>query len=179
MARLFLPVGTRDHGRGPKDAPVTLVEYGDFECSFCGRAYPVLKKIEDRMGPRLRIVYRHFPLATIHPHAETAALAAEAAGAQGKFWEMHDLLFQNQGALEEEDLLEYAQGLALDLAEFAEVLSTGRFLPRIREDFMSGVRSGVNGTPTLFINGEIHAGSTTFPEVLQALEHATGARSSR
>jgi protein-disulfide isomerase len=154
------------------DAPVTLVEYGDFECPHCGRAHYILNEVEDEMGPELRIVYRHFPLTTIHPHAEAAALAAEAAGAQEKFWEMHDLLFVNQDALEEEDLWQYARALDLDLTKFDEDMSTRKYLPRIKEDFMSGVRSGVNGTPTFFINGVRHEGSFEYPVLVAALKQA-------
>src|SRR5580765_3448668 len=108
VARLTMPVGTRDHAQGPADAPVTLVEYGDYECPHCGRAHPIVKEVQRRLGSKLRFVFRHFPLKEIHPHAEHAAEAAEAAGAQGKFWEMHDRLFERQFALEDSSVLEYA-----------------------------------------------------------------------
>ena len=173
--KLALPVGQRDHVRGPGSAPLTLVEYGDFECPHCGRAYDVVKALEEDLGPQLRVVFRHFPLATIHPYAETAAQAAEAAGEQGKFWEMHDILFENQEALAAENLLEYAQALALDRTEFEEALRNGRHLPRVKEDFMSGVRSGVNGTPGFFVNGQRHDGSYEYPELLRALRKAATA----
>ena len=172
MAKLTLPVGKREHIRGTMDAPVTLVEYGDFECPHCGRAHFILKEVEEEMGSQLRLVFRHFPLSTIHPHAEVAALAAEAAGAQEKFWEMHDLLFENQDALEEEDLRQYAQALDLDLTTFEQDMNSAKSLHHIKEDLMSGVRSGVNGTPTFFINGVRHEGSFEIPVLVPALQQA-------
>src|SRR6185369_10409960 len=176
MSKLILPVGKRDHVRGPKDAPVTLVEYGDFECPFCGEAYGDLKEIEAEMGPRLRFVFRNFPIASAHPHAEAAALSAEAAAAQGRFWQMHDRLFENQDALEVENLVEYAGSIGLDVRRFIDDLKAGRFLSKVKEDFMSGVRSGVSGTPGFFINGAKYEGSTTVSELLSALEHAAAAK---
>jgi protein-disulfide isomerase len=149
----------RDHIRGPLTAPVTLVEYGDFECPHCGAAHAVLGDLLDEMGDQFRLVFRNFPLTQVHPRAERAAEAAEAAGAQGRFWEMHDALFENQEALDDESLLSYAQDLDLDLVAFERDLVGGVYTPRVREDFMSGVRSGVNGTPTFFINGQRHNGA--------------------
>lgn len=153
-AQLVVPVSERDHIAGSLDAPVVLVEYGDFECPHCGRAYPIVKGAKRALGDELAVVYRHFPLAEIHPHATLAAEAAEAAGAQGAFWEMHDILFGHQNALEPENLLAYADMLGLDRAQFAREVDTGVHSAKVREDFRSGVRSGVNGTPTFFINGE-------------------------
>jgi len=157
--RLVLPVGPRDHIRGSHDAPVTLVEYGDYECPFCAQAHFVTVELLREMGGEMRFVFRNFPLTTMHPHAEVAAEAAEAAGAQHKFWEMHDTLYENQQALEPEDLAQYAVGIGLDLALFTNALAIHAYHERIREDFMSGVRSGVNGTPAFFINGVRHDGS--------------------
>ena len=171
-ATLTLPVGKRDHIQGPVDAPVTLVEYGDYECPHCGRAYPIIKAIQRRMGARLRFVYRNFPLRESHPHAQQAAEAAEAAGAQGKFWEMHDRLFDRQFALDGEYLIEYAGDLGLDVARFRKELGSGVYEPRVREDFRSGVTSGVNGTPTFFINGVRYDDSSEFEPLLAALEEA-------
>ena len=176
-AELTLPVGKRDHIQGPVDAAVTLVEYGDYECPHCGRAYPIVKAIRQRMGPKLRFVYRNFPLRESHPHAQQAAEAAEAAGAQGKFWEMHARLFERQFALDGEYLIEYAGDLGLDVARFRKELSSGAYAARVREDFRSGVTSGVNGTPTFFINGVRHDGSWEFEALLAALEEATVATS--
>lgn len=152
--RLTTPVGVRDHMAGTQGAPVTLVEYGDFECSSCGRAHPVVRSIQRELGESLRFVYRHFPRTRAHPHAQHAAEAAEAAGAQGRFWEMHDLLYEHQQSLEDGDLLKYGDALGLDVDRLAAELAAGTNYRRVRDDFMSGVRSGVNGTPTFFINGE-------------------------
>ena len=150
---LLPPLGDRDHALGPADAPVTLVEYGDYECPYCGMAYPIVASILERMGDSIRFAFRHFPLTQLHPHAQHAAEMAEAAGARGKFWDMHDLLYQNQAALEDEDLISYAAGLGIPPDWAAQALATHTFAGKVREDFMSGVRSGVNGTPTFFING--------------------------
>lgn len=170
--RLTPAVSERDHQHGPADAPVTLVEYGDYECPYCGMAYPIVAAVQRRMGDRLRFVFRNFPIATSHPHATHAAEAAEAAGAQGQFWKMHDLLYENQDALDDASLRRHAESLGLDLARFDRDLSEHRFADRVREDFMSGVRSGVNGTPTFFINGERHDGSWEEGPLLAALKHA-------
>src|ERR1700681_1249552 len=148
MTTLKIPIRPEDHIQGDADAPCTLVEYGDFECPHCGRAYPIVKAVQRLMGPRLCFVYRHFPLTQVHPHAESAAETAEAAGAQGKFWEMHDLLFERQDALEDEQLIEYADALGLDAARVAAELAAHAHRARVRGDFMGGVKSGVNGTPT-------------------------------
>jgi formate-nitrite transporter family protein len=158
-SRLTPPVSERDHVAGPDDAPVTLVEYGDYECPYCGMAYPIVKAVQRALGSRLRLVFRNFPLAEIHPHARHAAQAAEAAAAQGKFWEMHDMLFEHQQALEDADLVRYAEILELDTDQIARELEAGTYAKRVRDDFRSGVRSGVNGTPTFFVNGERYEGS--------------------
>jgi protein-disulfide isomerase len=153
------PVSALDHIAGPDDAPVTLVEYGDFECPYCGMAHPIVQAAQRELGSQLRFVFRHFPLAEAHPHARLAAQAAEAAGAQGRFWEMHDMLFEHQDALEVEDLVGYAKSLGLDTAKFARDLESGKYAKKPRDDFRSGVRSGVNGTPTFFVNGIRYNGS--------------------
>jgi protein-disulfide isomerase len=153
------PVSADDHATGPDDAPITLVEYGDYECPYCGMAHPIVKRAQGELGSQLRFVFRHFPLAEIHPHARLAAQAAEAAGAQGKFWEMHDTLFEHQDALEVQDLVGYAESLELDTVKFVRDLETGTYANRVRDDFRSGVKSGVNGTPTFFMNGARYDGS--------------------
>jgi protein-disulfide isomerase len=135
-----------------------LCEYGDYECPFCGEAHLLLQRLLPQTAGRVALAYRNFPLSTVHPHAQAAAEAAEAAGAQGRFWEMHDVLFENQNALDPDALLEYAGALRLDVERFANDLISRRFADRVREDFLSGVRSGVNGTPTFFINGVRHDG---------------------
>ncbi|HEY6356786.1 MAG TPA: thioredoxin domain-containing protein [Vicinamibacterales bacterium] len=169
-ARLTLPVGARDHADGAADAAVTLVEYGDYECPHCGRAYPIVKEVQRRLGGRLRFVFRNFPLAEAHPHAEHAAEAAEGAASQGRFWEMHDALFEHQQALDDRHLVGYAKGLGLDDTRFRDELAAHRHAPRVREDFLSGVRSGVNGTPTFFINGIRYDDSWDLAALLEALE---------
>jgi protein-disulfide isomerase len=174
-AELTQPVADgRDHIQGPAEAPVTLVEYGDYECPYCGAAYPIVKQVQERMGPRLRFVFRNFPITTSHAHAEQAAEAAEAADAQGRFWEMHDHLYEHQRNLETEDLRRYAAELGLDVERFADELAQHVHEPRVREDFMSGARSGVNGTPTFYINGVRHDDSYELETLLAALEGASG-----
>src|SRR3954462_13171041 len=150
--RLTIPVTEKDHTQGPPGAPVTLLEYGDYECPYCGSAYPIVKRLQEEMGDKLRFVFRNFPLNTIHEHAGVAAQAAEAAGSQGKFWEMHDLLYQHQDDLLGDDLVRYALSLGLEIYRFEADLGGEVFAKRVREDFRTGVRSGVNGTPTFFIN---------------------------
>jgi len=172
-ARLTLPVSPgRDHIRGPVDAPVTLLEYGDYECPYCGLAHPIVRAVQQEMGNTLRFVFRHFPLTTVHPYAELAAEAAEAAGAQRKFWAMHDLLYENQQQLDPPHLLAYAESLGLNLKRFGGDLGQHVYAPKIREDFLSGVRSGVNGTPTFFINGVRHDGPWDFATLLAAVQQA-------
>jgi protein-disulfide isomerase len=171
-ARLTMKVSERDHAEGPADAPVTLVEYGDYECPHCGRAYPIVKRIQQLMGDRLRFVFRNFPLGEAHPHAQHAAEAAEAAAAQGKFWEMHDALYEHQRALDDAHLVSYARNVGLDEAPFVKDLQSHAYQRRVREDFMSGVRSGVNGTPTFFINGVRHDDAWDVNTLMDALEAA-------
>jgi protein-disulfide isomerase len=158
-AELTPPVNAIDHTIGPDSAPITLVEYGDYECQYCGMAQPILKRAQKALGDQLRFVFRNFPLAEAHPHARLAAQAAEAAGAQGRFWEMHDTLFEHQDALEPVDILGYAKSLGLDAERMAQELQAGLYNKKVRDDFRSGVRSGVNGTPTFFINGSRYEGS--------------------
>jgi len=169
-ARLVVPVGESDHAQGPETALVTLVEYGDYQCPACGQAYPIIKELLARLGRRVRFVFRNFPLATVHPHAEGAAEAAEAAGAQERFWAMHDVLFENQEALSGDDLVGYASALGLDEPRFVRELAEHVHAARVREDFVGGVRSGVNGTPTFFINEGRHDGPFGLDGLLGAVE---------
>jgi protein-disulfide isomerase len=170
--RLSVPVTERDHAQGSPDATVTLVEYGDYECSYCGATHTIVKQVQKIVGNQLRFVFRHFPLAQIHPHAERAAEAAEAAGAQGRFWQVHDLLYENQQTLDDRHLLLLAEAIDLDTERFTRELRDEIYRERVREDFMSGVRSGVNGTPTFFINGVRHDGPWEIDSLLYAIEHA-------
>jgi len=167
-----VPVAGRDHVQGSLAAPIHLLEYGDFECPFCGAAYPLVKEIQQELGERLCFAFRHFPVTTAYPHAQHAAEAAEAAGAQGRFWEMHDLLFENQDALDEEDLAQYAEVLGLDAHRLRAEVLDGVHQSRVREDFRSGVRNGVNGTPTFFINGHRYDGQRALDEMLATLTGA-------
>jgi protein-disulfide isomerase len=148
----------RDHILGRVDAPLTLVEYGDFQCPFCGKATGVVRELRDRFGDDLRYVFRHLPLTDVHPHAEASARAAEAAGAQRRFWEMHDLLFRHQDELTFEDLVGYAGELGLDVEDFVRDMEEDRHAERIREDVASAEASGARGTPTFFIGVDRHVG---------------------
>lgn len=171
-ARLRTPLSDHDHVLGSPEAPVTLVEYGDYECPHCGRAHPIVASVLRRLAGHVRFAYRHFPLTEIHPHAEHAAEMAETAGERGSFWPMHDLLFENQEALEDEDLIGYASRLGIDPGWSVSALESGRYARRVQQDFMSGVRSGVNGTPTFFINGIRHDGPWDEASLLDALQRA-------
>lgn len=168
---LAVPVSAIDHALGAADAPVTLVEYGDFECPFCGRSYPAVKALRNHFGERLRFVFRHFPRPE-HPHARQAAEAAEAAWAQGEpyFWNMHDWLFEHQQTLEMADLLAHASDAGLDVTRFQTELQQHVHRERVHADIESGVRSGVHGTPTFFVNGVKHEGPDTYEDLLTAIE---------
>jgi protein-disulfide isomerase len=170
--QLLLPVSERDHTIGSASAPVTLLEYGDYECPYCRAAHAVVEEVRLRLRTVLRFAYRHFPLTNVHPHAQRAAEAAEAAGAQGRFWAMHDRLFEYQDALEDDDLLAHAEAVRLDLARFARELAAGIHNRRVREDFMSGVRSGVNGTPTFYLNDIRYDGGHDAASLIAGIELA-------
>jgi protein-disulfide isomerase len=168
---LTVPVSLqRDHIRGPVDAPVTLLEYGDYECPYCGSAHEIVNAIRARMRDRLRFAFRHFPLRTLHPNAELAAEAAEAAGHQGKFWPMHDMLYENQQRLDAPDLLAYAASLGLDLEVFGDDLANRVHAPKVQDDLISGIRSGVKGTPSFYINGMRHDGAWDLATLMAALQ---------
>ena len=168
----------RDHVRGPADAPLTLLEFGDFECPFCGHATGLVDELRRRFGDELRYVFRHLPLPDAHPYAELAAEASEAAAAQGRFWEYHDMLFRNQDQLEPEDLLGYAGELDLDVEHFARELEDGVHSARVREDVASAEASGARATPTFFVGDRRHLGPYDAETLARALE-ATGARADR
>ena len=170
---LAAAVGALDHVRGPADAPVTLVEYADFECPFCGRWFPELQRVLQDLGPRVRFVFRHFPISEQHPHAESAAEVAEAAAAQGKFWEMHDYLYENQPSLGDEGFFaKYENRLKLDVTRLVREVAQHVHSARVQEDYVSGIRSGVNGTPTFFIDGVRYDGYPGFGQLISALEEA-------
>jgi Na+/H+ antiporter NhaA len=164
-----------DHIRGPVDARLTLIEYGDFQCPYCGRAEAVTRDLLHAFGDDLAFVFRHLPLSDVHEHAEQAAEAAEAAGAQGKFWEMHDLLLAHQGSLELEDLARHAADLGLDVDRFSEDLLSRRFAMRVARDVESADESGVAGTPSFFINGRRHYGAYDIDSLTEALRREADA----
>ena len=170
MATLRTPVTKSDHVRGHESAPITFVEYGDYECSHCALAHPIVDRVQQYFSRRMRFVFRHFPMTEIHPHALAAAAAAEAAASQDGFWPMHERLFHGQNALEDEDLRRYARDLGLDEELFDEDRASEAVLARIQRDVESGVDSGeVHGTPTLFLNGSVYDGpydAATLVEVL-------------
>jgi protein-disulfide isomerase len=173
---LTVPVSARDHISGPLDAPMQLLEYGDYECPFCGMAHPVVQEVKRLLSHRLCFAYRHFPIVSAHPHALRAAEAAESAGAQGQFWAMHMRLFDHQDELDDEMLVYHAVQIGLDRERFIEDLDSHRFIPRIREDLSSGARSGVNGTPTFFVNGLRYEGVPAVQSLVEALELTTPVR---
>jgi protein-disulfide isomerase len=173
IVKLTLPVSSdRDHIQGRTSAPVTLIEYGDYECHYCGQAYPIIKEVQKQLGNKLRFVFRNFPLIEIHPHAEHAAEAAEAAAVQNRFWEMHDYLYEHQQALDDKHLEKYAEDLGLNLVKFNTEMSSHVHAGRIREDFLSGIHSGVNGTPTFYINGIRYNDSWDLETLLEGLRSA-------
>jgi NhaA family Na+:H+ antiporter len=172
--RLELAVGGRDHVRGVLDAPVTLVEYGDYECPHCRQVAPVVNALRERFGDRMRYVFRHLPITSAHSHAQLAAEAVEAAAAQGKFWEMHDLLLEQQAELDQRHLVQYAAELELDTERFERDLTEHVYADRVREDFLSGVRSGANGTPTFYLNGVRYDGAWDLDSFITEIEKPLG-----
>jgi protein-disulfide isomerase len=171
---LAMPVlPERDHIRGPVTASVTLVEYGDYQCPYCRIAHAVVNTMQTQMEDRLRFVFRHFPISTVHPHAQTAAEAAEAAGSQRLFWQMHSTLFAAEAPLTNGVLAAAAAAVGLNVPSFQEDLRRHTYLPRIREDFMTGVRSGVNGTPAFYINSTRYDGAWDLPNLTKAVIRAT------
>jgi protein-disulfide isomerase len=170
MSTLTQPVSAHDHAEGLADARLTLVEYGDYQCPYCGAAYPVVKRLQKTLRKELRFAFRNFPLTQAHPYALIAAEAAEAAALQGKFWEMHDLLYEQQTLLEPDSIPLWAEKIGLSLEKFRNDTKQGVVEKRIQEDRQSGIRSGVNGTPTFFINGTRYDGSPDYGSLLAALE---------
>ncbi len=167
---LRIPVGDNDHSQGNKNAPLVLVEYGDYECPHCGAAYPVIKKLQQHFADKLLFVFRNFPLAESHPHAIAAAYVAEAAGLQGKFWPVHDSIFEHQQNLSTQSLLSLAEGAGVDIKQLSKDISTPAVTDRVEKDLEGGARSGVNGTPGLFINGYKYNGGHDYNALHKALE---------
>jgi protein-disulfide isomerase len=170
---LVVPVSERDHSQGPSTAAVTLVQYGDYECPYTRQSTTVVRAIQQQLRDQLRFVFRNFPLTEIHPHALHAALAAEAAAAQGKFWQMHDSIFHHQHTLEDANLEQFAEAVGLELQQYTRAMAEHRALARIEEDVAGGERSGVQGTPTFFINGVLYRGSWEYDALLAALQAAS------
>ncbi len=170
MIDLTPAVNSNDHIYGNIYAPLELVEYGDYECPFCGRAYPIVKDIQENLGQDLKFIFRNFPLRKIHPNAYPAAVATEAAARQGKFWEMHDIIFENQKTLSPERFLEFARSLGLDMELFQKDIADEALLNKARKDFESGMRSGVNRTHTFFVNGKKFNGDWSKDQLLQYLK---------
>ena len=169
-AMLSPPVSARDHVTGATSAPLTLVEFGDYQCPYCGAAYPVVKRLQSALGRRLRFAFRNFPLTQAHPYALIAAEAAEAAALQGKFWEMHDFIYEHQDDLEPDVLPVWVRRMELNLDEFGTAIRQGEITKRIKEDRRSGIESGVNGTPCFFINGTRYDGTADYEPMRVALE---------
>ena len=172
---LIVPVNDNDHFRGSIDAPVTLVEYGDYQCPHCRQVYYNIKELQERLGERIRYVYRHLPISSAHPDAHLAAEAAEAAGAQGKFWEMHDMLYEH-GELDRSHVVAYAEELDLDMVQFLKDLDEHIYASKVKENFRSGIRSGVNGTPTFFLNGERYDGAWDLESLIELVQKPLGIR---
>jgi protein-disulfide isomerase len=170
MAKLTPPINKSDHVQGPPDGIVILVEYGDYQCPHCGAAFPIVKQIQKAVVKHLRFAFRHFPLSNVHEYAFPAAIAAEAAGRQQKFWEMHDMIFERQSLLNEYSFLEYAKEIGLKMPVFKMDLQDPELDEKVEADFESGVRSGVNGTPSFFINGNKYEGAFDYSSLAWAVE---------
>jgi protein-disulfide isomerase len=170
MPVVQVPVTNTDHAQGDAHVPVTLVEYGDYQCPACGLAYPIVKAVQKHFNKSLRFVFRNFPLTQVHPEAESAAETAEFAGAHDHFWEMHDDLYENQDALGLAAYLALAKALGLPENALSEALEKHTFKPKVRSDFMGGLKSGVNGTPTFFINSRRHDAAFDFDDLVAAID---------
>jgi len=169
---MSIKINEKDHVQGNENAKIELIEYGDYECPYCGEAYPIIKKVQKELGNNLKFIFRNFPLVEMHPFALHAAIASEAAAEQGKFWEMHDILYENQKNLKDSDLIKYAEKIDLDVSKFEEDFNSNNIYQKIKEDFDSGVKNEIQGTPAFFINGKPFEGNwmdTEFIEYLKSL----------
>lgn len=171
MSLTILP---EDHFQGSLKAPVQLMEYADYQCPYCGQAYYVIKDIQKRLGDKLVFIFRNFPIPELHPYAISAAIAAEVAAEQGKFWEMHDIIFKNQKHLQDDFLFDYARQIGLDMPRFETGIKDKRYFEKVRKDFDSGVKNGVQGTPAFFVNGRFYSGNWMEPEFVDFLESQVG-----
>lgn len=172
MSRLRVPVSARDHVLGGPNPLVTLVEYGDYECPHCAAAHPNVRRVHAQFGDKLAVIYRHFPITEVHPHALAAAQTAEFAGEYGQFWEMHEAIFLNQRRLNQTTLFALASRLGLSQFDLRDAINRGRYLDKINDDFIGGVRSGVNATPTFFVEGERYNGAYSWPNLITAVSAA-------
>ena len=173
LSKLLLPIQLDDHVEGSPHAQYTLVEYGDYECPACGQLFETIRELRKQLGKGIRLVFRHYPLSGVHPHAQQAAEAAEASGAQGRFWEMHNLLFENRTALQSKNLYRYSEQLGLDSKRFRKDLKDQAYEERVRKDFRRGVVNGVYATPGLFINGVRHSGGLDLISILNRLKQGS------
>jgi protein-disulfide isomerase len=167
--RLSIPVGPDDHSRGPLDAKLTVVEYGDYQCPYCGQAYSIVEQLRSEFSDSMRLIFRNLPLVDVHPHAEAAAEMAEAIGLQGKFWEIHDALYENQKDLSDAALSRYAEQVGADVTTAMSAIADGGPRQRVEADFEGAIRSGANGTPGFFVNGVRYDGSWQFEPFSQYL----------
>ena len=170
MAKLKPAVNSNDHVQGNQNAIIELVEYGDYQCPHCGHAYPIIKNMQKELGNKIKFIFRNFPLSEIHPNAMNAAVAAEVASSQNKFWEMHDIIFENQDFLSDVNLVKYAAKLGLNIEQFEADFEKPKYFKKVEADFESGIRSGVNGTPSFFISGEKFDGSLEENDFLKYLK---------
>jgi len=170
MTTLNINLTDKDHAYGSNTATLELVEYGDYECPYCGQAYPFVKNIQEKLGDEMIFVFRNFPWSNIHPHAFAAAVATEAAALQNKFWEMHDIIFENQQTLSDKNILWFAQHIGLDAERFKEDIQRSELAEKVKKDFESGIRLGVNRTPTFFVNGKRYEGHLHEEQLFQFLE---------
>jgi protein-disulfide isomerase len=170
MVMSTVKVNPDDHVQGPANAPIVLIEYADYQCPYCGQAFYIIKNLQKKLGDKLQYVFRNFPLVSIHKFAYHASLAAEAAGIEGKFWEMHDTLFENQRHLNDTDLMNYAEQIGLNPKQFEKDLAGPEALKKVEEDVESGTKAGVEGTPYFFVNGKLYEGNWMTDDFLNYLE---------
>ncbi len=167
---MSIQINDKDHIQGNPNAPVELIEYADFQCPYCKQAYYILREVKRQLGSNLKFVFRNFPLPELHPYAIHAAIAAETAAKQGKFWEMHNMLFEKQENLQDNHLLQYAKQIGLDVALFEKEFGEDESVQKVKEDYESGIKNGVEGTPTFFINGEKFEGNWMDPQFINYLQ---------
>ena len=167
---MAIKITSKDHIQGKEDASVVLIEYGDYQCPYCGKAFYSVKEAQKELGDNLKFIFRNFPLTEIHEHALHAAISAETASDQGKFWEMHDILFQNQNDLDDDSLIKYAEKIGLNTSKFEDDFTKNEHFQKVKEDYDSGIENGVQGTPAFFINGKLFEGNWSDSEFIEYLK---------